>query len=211
MDKTSSDEKLLKLIEGSQALPKIKQVGFKLKGKKPVFKLSALKLKFKPTLSGFNKILFVFAVLFTVIFIYVFLKGSSRSAFEFLSLTSAAISGKKFEQKSVLGAVSLLEYSNIFKHRNIFIPPEVKVEEIEEAGNEQKLKLEDLVKNLKLVGIIWSATPEAMIEDATETRTLLLKQGDSFGKNLFKVKSVLRNSVVLNVFVAGKNMEYELR
>ena len=131
--------------------------------------------------------------------------------FEFLSLTSDAAFGKKAARDNITGVVSLLEYSNIFKHRNIFIPPEVKIEEVDEAGSEQKLKLDDLVKNLKLVGIIWSANPEAMIEDATETRTLLLKKGDSFGKNLFKVKSVLRNSVVLDVFVAGKNMEYELR
>lgn len=211
MDKISSDEKLLKLIESSQGLPKIKQVGFKLKSRRFNFKLSSLKLRFKPTLSGLNKILFVFAVIFTIIFLYVFLKGSSKTAFEFFSLTSEALSGKRVEKKSGLGVMSLMEYAGIFKHRNIFIPPEVKIEEVEEEGNEKKLKLDDLVKNLKLVGIIWSANPEAMIEDATETRTLLLKQGDSFGKNLFKVKSVLRNSVILDVFVAGKSMEYELR
>ena len=211
MDKTSSDEKLLKLIENSHALPKIRHVGFKFGGRKPSFKLSSLKVKFKFTLSGLNKILFIFGVLVTIIFLYVFWKGSSSTMFEFLSLTSDAAFGKKAARDNITGVVSLLEYSNIFKHRNIFIPPEVKIEEVDEAGSEQKLKLDDLVKNLKLVGIIWSANPEAMIEDATETRTLLLKKGDSFGKNLFKVKSVLRNSVVLDVFVAGKNMEYELR
>jgi hypothetical protein len=50
-----------------------------------------------------------------------------------------------------------------------------------------------------------------MIEDAVEKKTYILKKGDRFLKDKFRVKDVTRSSVLLDVYVQGKMKAYELR
>ncbi len=62
-----------------------------------------------------------------------------------------------------------------------------------------------LIKNFRMVGIIWSNAPQVMIEDVSERRTYLLNQG-----NMLKgvvVKEILKDRVVLSY----DNQETELR
>jgi len=75
----------------------------------------------------------------------------------------------------------------------------------------ETVELANLVKDLKLVGVIWSTNPEAMVEDMVNKRTHLLKKGDTFGANQYKVKDITRSSVILEITVEGAVKEWELR
>ena len=91
--------------------------------------------------------------------------------------------------------------------RNFFLP----------GGNknsvylqEESKDLAESVKTLKLVGIIWSQIPEVMIENSKDSRTYILKKGDSLSEQ-FKVKEISRSSATLLVTMPDGPKEYELR
>lgn len=56
-------------------------------------------------------------------------------------------------------------------------------------------KAAEMAQALKLVGISWSASPDAMIENAKEGKTYFVKQGMSVGE--FKVENILKDKVIL--------------
>ncbi|MFA5370209.1 MAG: hypothetical protein WC300_05815, partial [Candidatus Omnitrophota bacterium] len=90
--------------------------------------------------------------------------------------------------------------------RDIFLPFGAKASyELEQEAN-----IEDEIGIYRLVGIIWSQTPEAMVESDKDFRTLVVKKGDSLGENC-RVKEVSRNSVVLQVSTKDGSRDYELR
>lgn len=207
MNKESSDEKLLKLIEGSAKVPHLSSIG--VMRKKTRFGAFFLFAKFKPrvTLSNINKFLFIISMLLTMVFFYNFIAGPRYAASSFLfdSITniSSFTKPKPDVNKSVL---TIQEYLDSLDRRNVFLA----------AGFLQKETIDtvvvtDLVKDLKLVGIIWSNNPEAMIEDLTENRTLLLKKGEKFRQDKFKIKDITRSSAILDITVKDQHIEYELR
>jgi len=55
------------------------------------------------------------------------------------------------------------------------------------------------------VGVIWSANPQAMVEDTQNHKTSLVSTGDYLGQ--LKVNKITRNSVVLE----KDREEWELR
>lgn len=62
-----------------------------------------------------------------------------------------------------------------------------------------------MVTNLKLVGILWSDNPQAMIEDTKEQKTYFVSSGDKVGE--VTVKKIFRDKVII-----GKDsQEWELR
>ncbi|MDP3041241.1 MAG: hypothetical protein Q8N62_00685 [Candidatus Omnitrophota bacterium] len=63
----------------------------------------------------------------------------------------------------------------------------------------------DVSANLKLVGISWSADPDAMIEDTKELKTFFVKRGEMVGGA--KVQAIFKDKVVLSL---GKE-EFELK
>ena len=99
------------------------------------------------------------------------------------------------------GTINLSDYQSVIDKRDIFHFIPIKKEE-------KTVKTKDIlmaeVAQLKLVGIIWSKTPQAMIEDKRENKTSLVSEGDTVGK--LKVKQILKDKVV----VAYENEEYEL-
>ncbi|MBI4323403.1 MAG: hypothetical protein HY596_03915 [Candidatus Omnitrophica bacterium] len=71
--------------------------------------------------------------------------------------------------------------------------------------------VEDLspyVAELKLVGIIWSDNPQAMIEQTKEEKTYLLGTGEKIGP--LRIKKILREKVLLGP-QTGEEEEWELR
>lgn len=76
------------------------------------------------------------------------------------------------------------------KERNIFSAFTVK----EDGLTEQKAVM-DAASDLKLTGIIWSDTPQAIIENTKEQKTYLLSAGDQVGQ--VKVKQILKDSVTI--------------
>lgn len=75
------------------------------------------------------------------------------------------------------------------RRRNIFtlLPPQPPVSK----GAEATLA----AGTMKLVGIIWSDNPQAMIEDSREQKTFLVGAGENIGE--FRIKTILRNKVIL--------------
>jgi type II secretory pathway component PulC len=69
----------------------------------------------------------------------------------------------------------------------------------------QTQALEQAVSNYKLVGIIWSDTPQAMIEDTKAGKTNLLNENEIMGD--FKIKKIERDKVI----ITKDKMEWELR
>src|SRR3990167_962735 len=128
MNKESSDEKLLKLIEGQAKNSGGPKPALNLKFKPQAAKFSLkdvpLKLKLNFNLPFFNKSLFVVCVLLTLIFVYILIFGSrSNLNAELFFLTPGANvslkpqAGQKEEFKP-----SLQEYLDTAKKRNVYLP-----------------------------------------------------------------------------------------
>ncbi|MDP2043665.1 MAG: hypothetical protein Q8K15_00680, partial [Candidatus Omnitrophota bacterium] len=92
--------------------------------------------------------------------------------------------------------------------RNIFVPPGSKSSAYTQP---EGVDLTEQVKDLKLVGIVWSANPEIMIENAKDSRTYLLKKGDAFNNETIKVKEISRNSATLEILTDSGSKVYEIR
>ena len=216
MDKQTSDERLLKIIEGNSesrrtqaTMPLVKRPSapasafkFKSAGLKNILK------NFKINLMTINIGLMGLGIILTLIFIYIFFSGdkiSKSNAAYFTPADSAAI--VKFisvgdTQKAVRKTVD----SESLK-RNFFLPADLKVGTI---TAQESVAVSEVLKDFKLVGIIWSQNPEVMIENAKDSRTYSFKKGESFNEQ-FKVKEILRNSTILEVNLGSGTREYELR
>ncbi len=59
-------------------------------------------------------------------------------------------------------------------------------------------RITELIKNLRLVGISWSADPDVMIEDTNTQRTFFLKKGQVIENINVKVEAVFKDKVVLS-------------
>ena len=220
INKESSDEKLLKLIEGSVAAKQQRRSGMAippaagLKINKLSFKKLDFKqlLKFRFDLPALNKMVFSAAAVLTLIFFYNLIAGSKKVNADlfFASLRVKEIILPE-SQSDKKGFLSAAEYLSGIERRNIFLSPGQKPAEEVKAKEMQTVKIEEMLKDLKLVGIIWSDNPEAIIESALDGRTSLVKKGDSAGSSKAKVKEVTRNSVVLEIESEGQKQEYELR
>ena len=206
MDKSSSDEKLLKIIEGTDKVKSFPQVGIKAKSKK--VKPRLINLNFKDfTLQNVNKGLFVIGGLLTVYFLYSFMSGRVEAKRIILPPPVKNLDFVKFVVGDDGKLVDINAFQDISK-RNMFFP--VGKKPVDPLVAKQKEDIAEVVKPLKLVGVIWSDNPEVMVEDSKENRTYLLKKSDTFGQK-FKVKEILRNSVILEISgVEGAN-EWELR
>lgn len=217
MDKQTSDERLLKIIEGASDSRKAqagitglkKPLGYPAKSFK--FNLAGLKNVFKNlklNLAKINTGLIGIGVILTLIFIYTLFSApaiSKSNAAYFTPADSASI--VKFISA---GEAQGLMRKNIGREnlkRDFFLPAELKDANL--TGQDGVIILEEL-KDLKLVGIIWAAIPEVMIENAKDSRTYTLKKGE-FLNTQFKIKDILRNSAILEVSTQAGLKEYELR
>jgi len=95
------------------------------------------------------------------------------------------------EEKMSLPAVDISSVIATAKKSNMFtfLP----VSSREKGGSSKPASQE--MGDLKLVGILWSSNPQAMIENAKENKTYLLNSGDRLGE--FKVNKILKDKVVI--------------
>ncbi len=220
LNKESSDEKLLKLIEGSVAAKQqgrsgaARQPALALKinrfaFKKPDFK-QLLKIRFDLPLV--NKMAFSAAGVLTMIFFYNLISGQKKVNadlfFASLRVKEIVLPESPSDKKGFLSAA---EYLSGIERRNIFLAPGQKPSEEVRAKEIQTVKIEEMLKDLKLVGIIWSDNPEAIIESAVDGRTSLVKKGDTAGSAKARVKEITRASAILEIETDGQKQEYELR
>lgn len=75
------------------------------------------------------------------------------------------------------------------------------------ASKASKGKIDKVIENLRLVGIISKDPPRAMIEDGKTNKTFYLKKGEKFLKGI-TVEEITENSVMLNYY--GEDFEIYL-
>ncbi|MDP2830726.1 MAG: hypothetical protein Q8O02_00555 [Candidatus Omnitrophota bacterium] len=215
MDKQTSDERLLKIIEGSNDSRKTQVNGARKQFGQPAagfkFNFGGLKNVFidlKFNLAKINTGLIGLGIFLALIFIYTFFSApavSKSNAAYFTPADSAAV--VKF---ILAGEAQGLIRKNIGREklrRNFFLPADVKEGGV--TAQENVNVLEEL-KDFKLVGIIWSQNPEVMIENTKDSRTYTFKKGESLNEQ-FKIKEISRNSTILEVNSGSGAREYELR
>ncbi len=216
MDKQTSDERLLKIIEssGEPRRAKInigapKKLFGQVAGLK--FDLATLKSIFKNlkiNLAKVNLGLIGVGVLLTLIFLYTLFSAPSISksnAAYFTPNDSKAV--LKFISAGQEQGATRKSISGENLRRNFFLPASVKVAGLTTAESVDVL---NELKDFKLVGVIWSKNPEVMIEYAKDARTYTLKKGEFFNKQ-FKIKEISRSSATLEVDLGSGTREYELR
>ena len=215
-DKQTSDERLLKIIEGSNESRRaqVNIPGAKKQFGHPVglkFNSAALKNIFKESkfnIAKINTALIGLGVFLTLIFIYTLFSApaiSKSNAAYFTSADSAAV--VRFISASKAQGLIRKNISGENLKRNFFLPADVKVDSVTGQGSIDVL---EELKDFKLVGIIWSQNPEVMIENAKDSRTYTLKKGE-FLNEQFKIKEISRNSAILEVNSDSGAREYELR
>jgi hypothetical protein len=205
--KESSDERLLKIIEGKSEPRGMPSVGMKTKGLKGS---GPLRLRFSFGLPAVNGIMIGAGILATG-FLLVAVSGNLfvRDADMFLTPVTRALSPKAVAGKSE--PVAWQAYAAAFERRHIFFPAGKKPAE-KQVVSEKTVNTEEIFRDFKLVGVIWSANPEVMIESAKEQRTVLLKKGETFGASNVRVKDITKSAAMLEVDAGGGNFEeYQLR
>ena len=65
------------------------------------------------------------------------------------------------------------------------------------------VKLSELSKSLRLVGVSWSENPDVMIEDTRAMRTFFVKRGEMVGE--LRVEAIFKDRVILSY--AGEEIE----
>jgi len=216
-DNLTPEEKLLKIIENPQN-DRRKSSGTNMgRGaggpkKGPGTGLGAWLSKFRIdkntirdlSLKTVSKIVLVLCLIFTIFFIIDFISMGSSSAKKLNKLAAEAAAPDIKENKTAIKDVGLIEAINLAKRHNIFsfLP---QTAGIPTQASTMPVEIEEIIKNLKLVGIIWSNNPQAIIENTKEQKTYLVNGGDKM--SIMDIKRVLRDKVIL-----GKdNLEWELR
>jgi len=203
-EKITPEEKLLKIIENPQIdKQRISVTAIKRKIFNPASLISSIKgiridrnLIRRLNINAANKIAVVLCVLISIFWIYDSLNTDAALKRRFEAMSKVTNVREPAEEAPSVPEVALNDLLARSKTRNIFtlIPAGAQVE-----------KSADL-SGVKLVGILWSDNPQAMIEDTKEKKTSLLSAGDSVGN--FKIKDILKNKVV----IMDENLEeWELR
>ncbi|RKY41773.1 MAG: hypothetical protein DRP85_05170 [Candidatus Makaraimicrobium thalassicum] len=145
-----------------------------------------------------NNTLIILAALFTIFFIFDFVKDkmSFNDRFASISRTSPDEAEEPF-RKPVPG-VDLPASIRAARGRNIFMrgpqPSVVK-------GKKDRTE----ISALRLTGVLWSKNPQVMIEDTESNKTYFLSAGEKVSR--WEVKRIYRDKVIL----ANPDGEWELR
>jgi hypothetical protein len=211
MDKITSDEKLLKILESTSHVKQPTKFGIKPKDNFKFRFSFAKKFDFKSILNLFNinKLLMAIGLILTLSFLCILAMGPKISASGLATGLKADSSATKFSAQLLGSFLGKKDYLVQISKRNIFEPAgqQGAGSEVVEAGQ----LIQEVSKDLKLVAVIWSSNPEVMIESVKENRTFLLKKQETFGQKHYKVKDISRGSVILEVPVQDGVKELELR
>jgi len=215
-DNLTPEEKLLKIIENPQT-ERRKSPGANMgrgagQKKGPGAGVGAWLNKFRIdkntirniSLQTVSKMVLALCLVFTIFFIIDFIRMGSSSEKKLSKLAAEAAAPDIKENKTAIKDVGLVEAINLAKRHNIFsFLPQTAA--IPSQASTMPVEVEEIVKNLKLVGIIWSINPQAIIENTKEQKTYLVNGGDKM--SILDIKRILRDKVIL-----GKdNVEWELR
>ncbi len=211
-DKFTPEEKLLKIIEGKHGSDEpigrqIKKQKAKIGRRRFFSSLKNIQLTdLKPqkevlTLQLINRILIIVAAVFVAVFGFDFVRDRINLKRSFALVTGVSEFKEEQGEKPSVSAANFAEVLKESRRRNIFtLTPVAKKEEIE-----PQIQPREKVSDLKLVGILWSSNPQAMIEDIKSGKTYLL--GEGAGIKRWKIKNIYQDRVVL----FGDEGESELR
>lgn len=200
MEKITPEEKLLKIIENPAAeKPRGKAAGAKSVALpaprlptflKKVFSNKEI-LKYA-TLQTVNKALAVVCACLTIYGLYNYIAFNRRLKEKYEKITTDVPAYKNAATKTAIPEADISELREEYQRRNIF--SFVPTSSSEKPALQKDMS--QMASNLKLVGVIWSDNPQAMIEDSQGNKTYLVGPGDYVGQ--LKVNSITRNSVVLS-------------
>ena len=206
-DRLTPEERLLKIIES----PEVRRTILPPKAQTLIFLRSGLggwikalgffnKAQLSVELKFINKIMAFLCVCATLFCLLDYLRLKESLGKRFHQLTESAGEAVTIpENQTSAIKVSLAEVFDQIQKRNIFtfLAPAEKGTVSESVFG--------MVSRLKLVGIIWSNKPQAMIEDSKETKTYLLGENDRIGE--LEIKKIFRDKVI----VGDGASEWELR
>lgn len=198
------EEKLLKIIERPEDHKNVRVTqklagGFlNVKGWSLFRNIRSKQLiSFKFSLHFFNRISMVLAAGLTIFFVFdfardrIYLKKRFSLAIE-IPKDKAEITEKVFPEVDLKATIRQAKKNDIFT-----LTPQVK-------PVKKKVRQKD-ISTLKLVGILWSSNPQAMIEDTEIKKTYILNSGDQIDR--WKVRKIYNDKVVL----IDEKDEWELR
>lgn len=195
-DDITPEERLLKIIENPNTEKRPVPLAVKIRSLNPgsvkewFSGLRADKNLLKQiNLRAVNKIVAVIGALVTLIWIFDFGSGGIALAKRFKSISSGEYLASSEESKRPNIDVTIDEVAAQVKKRNIFTFLPTK----EEAAS--AVSIGPTLSNFKLVGILWSDNPQAMIENSKEQKTYFVSNGDKIGE--LYVKKILRDKVML--------------
>jgi hypothetical protein len=144
----------------------------------------------------------VLSVAFAVMLAYTVFQISRQSAgdFHFPYLPGDVSEKKPVAQAGVFPAEAkpFDEYADVFAKRDLFSPAGMDVAEEPAAEIRTKAGIDDLMRNLKVVGIVFSGRPQVIIEDAGSRETFFLYQDDA-----------VRGATVKDIREGGATLLYE--
>ena len=193
MDKYSTpEERLLLLIRRKDQKQAVKVEAGIVAGDTSPVKLSWLRQKKLFSFNFFNGLLIIIVgiLVFYILFEFLFAKNGQTK----ISTTPVP----KFEGKHMAAEDNKIKpysyYSSQFEKRDIF----------EIASSESDIftpgtasaNIQQLIQDLKLVGVILDNNPQAIIESKTENKTYFLHRGESVRD--FKVEVINESKVILS-------------
>ncbi|MDD5428342.1 MAG: hypothetical protein PHI58_03780 [Candidatus Omnitrophica bacterium] len=156
----------------------------------------AKKLVLDLQLRTVNIFLTAVLVLLVVSLIYYAVRNYPNTA----KVTLATATAQTFlppEAKSAGQVHSAGDYLNAARQRNIFTATQDAGSVSQDAGAPVQEFDRASLGDLKVQGISWGDVPKVMIQSAKDNKFYILKQGQSVGSTGVKVKTILRNKVVL--------------
>jgi hypothetical protein len=137
---------------------------------------------------GLIPLLVVLCIVLTAVFAGYFLYASEKAGQDLRRIETAPVgSGIKYEKTA---GADFTRVQFLLKKRNIFsLVPVARTEGGDVIGDREE------IAEFRLVGILWSDTPQAMVENVQEQKTYLVARNDAIGN--FKVNEIKRDSVVI--------------
>lgn len=147
-----------------------------------------------------NKAFLALCIVLTVLAVWFLRNNLVRFDVMFDAIGSGVLPAGPAEAKAPLRSVNFTQTLTMAKEHNIFTLQHG-------STSAEGLMVGDgqATANLKLVGILWSEKPQAMVEDTVDQKTYLLYEGDQVARLV--VKSIQKDKVIL----AKDDRVWELR
>lgn len=137
-----------------------------------------------------NRVLVVSAMLLVIFLIADLILP--KYSIDKLYATASDLGAWQFQKRHITPLKAFSFYEEAARTRDLFNPA---LKEAKGVSVPVNLKLQELTKDLSLVGIYWGTHPEVMIEDTAGKKTYFLKKGEEI-KGI-KIKNILEDRVIL--------------